>query len=110
MTKRVLLTALLALAGCPHPPRGAVKPSTPAATPGADLTAAGDAPTPDGTEKDAAGDDPRLIDLDVIHMDVVGHDPNGDPIIESKTAGPYLDSGNKAFAAGKLDEAVIWYQ
>jgi tetratricopeptide (TPR) repeat protein len=115
--KRSLLPTLLlvVLAGCPHP-RAGTTPSvgTPGAKPGADLDAAGQSGATGGS--DATGDDhrlddgaPKVTDLDVIHLDVVGHDANGDPIFESKTPGPYLDAGNKAFSAGKLDEAVIWY-
>jgi tetratricopeptide (TPR) repeat protein len=114
--KRSLLALVVLLAGCPHPHAGTT-PSvgSPTAKPGADLDAAGAHGATGGS--DATGDDhrldagaPKVTDLDVIHLDVVGHDANGDPIFESKTPGPYLDEGNKSFTAGKLDDAVIWYR
>jgi tetratricopeptide (TPR) repeat protein len=118
---RALLALLvLALAGCPHPravnhaggggkdPTG--QPGDAIADVGdrtGEVTGAADSGSDDHRLGDAA---PKVHDLDVIHMDVVGHDANGEPIIEASTPGPLLDQGNKAFAAGKLEEAEGWYR
>src|SRR5690348_5672178 len=113
---KLAIPLLLALAGCPHPAPRTTTPVTtsPEVQPDADVTAAGGGGASGGS--DATGDDhrlgdgkPKVTDLDVVHLDVVGHDKNGDPIIEAKTPGPLLAHGNDAFAAGKLDEAVKWY-
>jgi tetratricopeptide (TPR) repeat protein len=118
--RRLLLTLVTAAlaAGCPRP-SGHTTPATatPGAKPGADLTASGDTPGAVTGKDDTTGDDhrlddaaPKVHDLDVIHMDVVGKDAKGEPIIEAKTPGPLLDKGNDAFVAGKLKEAVGWYR
>jgi len=116
--RRSVLVLTLLLAGCPRPRTGArAGGESPAAKPGADVAAAGDAPGSVTGRDDAAGDDHRLDDgapkvhhLDVVHLDVVGHDARGEPIIEAKTPGPLLDRGNQAFNAGKLKDAEGWYR
>lgn len=119
-TRTLLLVAALAVGAC-RPGAGAHRgtttptgPTGPAAQPGDDLAGV---EIPDGFRGDADGDDhrlddaaPRVHDLDVIHLDVVGRDADGEPIIEASTPGPLLDQGNAAFKAGKLDEAEGWYR
>lgn len=113
--RSVLVTlALLTLAGCPRS-RGAVEPkaATTSAKPSTDLAAAFGTPTSDdATDDDHRLDDlrPKVHDLDVVHLDVVGRDADGEPIIEATTPGPLLDQGNEAFNAGKLDDAEGWYR
>jgi tetratricopeptide (TPR) repeat protein len=111
-----LVAAVLA-AGCPRPrtPAAAGTAAEPPAHPGADLASAGVGAV--GTGGDSDDEDPRLetsapkvVDLDVIHLDVVGRDAAGEPVIESSTPGPLLARGNHAFTAGKLDEAARWYR
>ncbi len=120
MRTPTLLMALLSLglaAGACRPSKKATTPSDGlAAKPGDDLTLAGDQPGKllgdgEGDDRRLGGDaGPKVVDLDVIHLDVVGTDADGEAVIEASTPGPLLDRGNKAFADGKLDEAIGWYR
>lgn len=122
MRRLLTLVAAALAAGCSRPgggstPRRPTPGGSIALSAGADLTASGDTPGAVTGRDDAAGDDhrlddaaPKVHDLDVIHMDVVGKDARGEPIIEAKTPGPLLDKGNEAFVAGKLKEAAGWYR
>lgn len=111
----LLILAALALAACPRP-RGATTPATtPAGAPGDDVAAAGRGDVTvdagDATDDQRLVDgEPKVHDLDVIHLDVVGTDAEGDAVIEAKTPGPLLDKGNEAFKAGRLDAAEGLYR
>ncbi len=120
MRSAPLLVVLVLLAGCPgrggQPAAPGAGDGTPGAVPGADLAAIKIGPD-DAGDGDGDPDDHRLEhqgprtvhDLDVIHIDVVGHDGD-DPQLEASLPGPLLDEGNQAFMAKKYADAIGWYR
>ncbi|MCB9570928.1 MAG: tetratricopeptide repeat protein [Kofleriaceae bacterium] len=114
--RRGLVLSLLLVAGCPASRARPAAPATPspAARPGDDLghdgiePAAGGDTTP-GDHRLADGGPRQVVDLDVIHMDVVGTE-GGEPSIEASRPGPLLDQGNDEFGAGRYPAAITWYR
>jgi TolA-binding protein len=116
-----LLTAALhvalgaALAACGGRAPRAAAPSSPPATPAADLAGAPSDPSAGGGDRrtGTGGVTPRqaaVQDLDVIRLDVVGRDASGEPIVEARAPAPLLEKGNAALAAGRQDEALGHYR
>ena len=67
----------------------------------------------DGSGGDAGDDeqsDPKVIDLEPIRIEVVGHDPAGDPELQAFDARSLLDNGNAAMAEDRFDDAIGQYQ
>ncbi len=50
------------------------------------------------------------VDLDVVRLEVHGHDASGDANIEASSPGPLLEAGNAALAAKKFDQALAQYR
>lgn len=106
----VLATAAAACgAGAQHPTT--MRPV--AADPAHDLTqtkTAGGLAAPD-RRAGTGGVTPREpTDLDVVRLEVHGHDAGGDANIEASSPGPWLEKGNAALAAKKFDEALADYR
>src|SRR5262245_14590110 len=108
-----LLAFVTGLAACGA---GASHPTTlhpVAADPAKDLhttEAAGGLAAPD-RRAGTGGVAPReAVDLDVVRLEVHGHDAAGDANIEASSPGPLLLAGNSALAAKKYDEALASYR
>jgi len=106
----VLVAALAACGG--HAPR----PLGPSSAPASDLKGAPSGPAAPGSSDRRAGTatvsprEPAVHDLDVIHLEVVGRDPHGEPVLDAVAPGPLLEKGNTALAAGKQEEALASYR
>jgi TolA-binding protein len=110
---RTALLAIVLAAACGGQPKQTTLPPA-GPNPAADLdhtTHAGGMTAPD--RRAGTGDvarTPQPIDLDVIRMEVHGHDGHGDPNIEASAPGPLLLAANSALAAKKYEDALAQYR
>ncbi len=86
-----------------------------AADPAHDLsttTSAGMSGSPDPDRRAGTGGvTPReATDLDIVRLEVHGHDAGGDANIEASSPGPLLEIGNAALAAKKFGDALAAYR
>lgn len=106
------VAAAVTLSACG--PSGGQHPTTlhpVAADPAHDLGADKGAPAVGTPDRLAGTGEPRQVnDLDVIRLEVHGHDAAGDPNIEASAPGPILQAGNDALAAKKYDDALAAYR
>jgi tetratricopeptide (TPR) repeat protein len=112
--RTALLAIVLAAAACGGAPQHPTTLPPVAANPANDLTQtqrAGGVTAPD--RRAGTGDvarTPQPIDLDVVRMEVHGHDAHGDPNIEASAPGPLLLAGNTALAAKQYEDALAQYR
>src|SRR5450432_2526498 len=86
-----------------------------AADPAHDLSSTTTSGVPASSDPDrragTGGVTPREpTDLDVVRLEVHGHDAGGDANIEASSPGPLLETGNAALAAKKFGDALAAYR
>lgn len=107
-----LLSTVLVIAACGAHQQPTTHPSqvTGDARGGAAARSGTDGTPVDSDQPEIGLQEPTLIDLEPIRIEVVGRDQSGDPELEAFDARSLLDAGNAAMAEDRYDNAIATYE